>query len=531
MTEFEPDKHRKYDAEYYFQSNTLIPMQEAPRAEIANLAYNHFLAGIQAVVQMDPLDAIHIAATVKVPPEEVPDATPPPVTDGDATGFVPTSGFPTFDPSASAAFHSWRTGDFPTTSGFGTRPPSAVTVVTQKDVDRLSRKARWERLITERNAAVSAYRFRERLLARVAGYANSAAEDPMRIPSIGRAGIREATYKYLTTAPEAECTQASLIMAGGACALYLYMLGNQVLGVLDAKDGPFIYNRFLELSKLDALWAAFVMKECFLISVPVYYILAACLLAVVAILVGPILIAYHTFAIKGKPSAEKAFRKAVYGDILPAVKSQVILFASLMLNLSTSWRVICIAEQIYNKKVNASVKDFEFTLTTVANLMFTLVLLMMLGHQDEEEDNMIGILSSLAISLLSLLRAMVHQSLELNDLCDVFSDVNENRLSKFETALLMKKVMERLLDTSIQYNFVQHFYTGTHDKLEPDMAPLTHIAEDVSQIEEGMVDIPEDLAIEFGHDGRDLYKQGRYTGKAQQSIITAFGFESAKKEL
>lgn len=34
----------------------------------------------------------------------------------------------------------------------------------------------------------------------------------------------------------------------------------QLLGVLAATDGPFIYNRFLELSKLDCLWAAFVMK-------------------------------------------------------------------------------------------------------------------------------------------------------------------------------------------------------------------------------------------------------------------------------
>ena len=35
-----------------------------------------------------------------------------------------------------------------------------------------------------------------------------------------------------------------------------------------------------------------------------------------------------------------------------------------------------------------------------------------------------------------------------------------NTNHKPQTALLLKKVMERLLDTSIQYNFVQHFYTG-----------------------------------------------------------------------
>jgi hypothetical protein len=55
---------------------------------------------------------------------------------------------------------------------------------------------------------------------------------------------------------------------------------------------------------------------------------------------------------------------------------------------------------------------------------------------------------------------MVTQNIKLTEMCDVFTDLNENRLSKFETALVLKTVMERLLDTSIQYNFVQHFYTG-----------------------------------------------------------------------
>jgi hypothetical protein len=42
----------------------------------------------------------------------------------------------------------------------------------------------------------------------------------------------------------------------------------------------------------------------------------------------------------------------------------------------------------------------------------------------------------------------VQQSLE---------DLNENRLDKFEVALLMTKVMEDFLDSDIQYNFVEHF--------------------------------------------------------------------------
>ena len=36
-------------------------------------------------------------------------------------------------------------------------------------------------------------------------------------------------------------------------------------------------------------------------------------------------------------------------------------------------------------------------------------------------------------------------------------DLNENRLSKFEFALLITKIMEDFLSSDIQYNFVQHF--------------------------------------------------------------------------
>ena len=39
----------------------------------------------------------------------------------------------------------------------------------------------------------------------------------------------------------------------------------------------------------------------------------------------------------------------------------------------------------------------------------------------------------------------------LDDICDVLRDINENRLNKFELALSLVKLQERLLDDDIQY--------------------------------------------------------------------------------
>lgn len=149
---------------------------------------------------MEPLDEGHIAATLIVPEVQ---------TDCSAAGKDAEK--PPADTAAQnrSDFHSeshfWRTGDFPSAEGFGVRPASVEAVRTQGDVDRLARKARWERVITERNAAVSTYRFRERLAARLAGFGvRDQSRDPLRSPSICRPAIREATFNILTGPAEAE---------------------------------------------------------------------------------------------------------------------------------------------------------------------------------------------------------------------------------------------------------------------------------------------------------------------------------------
>ena len=157
----------------------------------------------EQVNQMEPLDEGHIAATLIVPEVQTDcsaagkDAEKPPADFGDSAAQNRLD--------FHSELHFWRTGDFPSAEGFGVRPASVEAVRTQEDVDRLARKARWERLITERNAAVSAYRFRERLAARLAGFGvRDQSRDPIRSPSICRPAIREATFNVLTGPAEAE---------------------------------------------------------------------------------------------------------------------------------------------------------------------------------------------------------------------------------------------------------------------------------------------------------------------------------------
>ena len=45
------------------------------------------------------------------------------------------------------------------------------------------------------------------------------------------------------------------------------------------------------------------------------------------------------------------------------------------------------------------------------------------------------------------------------DVADAMRDVNENRLSKFELALLITKIIDDVTLEEVQFNFVEHFYS------------------------------------------------------------------------
>ena len=82
------------------------------------------------------------------------------------------------------------------------------------------------------------------------------------------------------------------------------------------------------------------------------------------------------------------------------------------------------------------------------------------------------------MSTFSLLRMLTQHTVLLSNVCDGLKDINENKLSKFELALLITKISDVMLDDDIQYNFVEHLYTSHHTPLKPDTGHLDEDAGD-----------------------------------------------------
>jgi hypothetical protein len=78
------------------------------------------------------------------------------------------------------------------------------------------------------------------------------------------------------------------------------------------------------------------------------------------------------------------------------------------------------------------------------------------------EDTKIDLWVILAevFSLFMLFREMVAEDVENRMLFDAMKDVSQNRLSKFELALLLTKITEDVVKEPAVCNFVEHFYTN-----------------------------------------------------------------------
>mmetsp|Transcript_66619 Transcript_66619/g.108099 ORF Transcript_66619/g.108099 Transcript_66619/m.108099 type:complete len:499 (+) Transcript_66619:91-1587(+) len=457
-SEFVEEDHKKYEADTYFKVNSDEPMGDPQRGQAGQQAYWDFVKGLKSIQQLEPLDDTKTGAAVKAKAGE----------DGKLL----------------------------------------------KDANKQrGRKALWERIISDRAAAESTYRFQERIKFRAANFNNSgsSADDPMKKPGLLRPPIRTATMQYFMTPPEADFSLAAGGTQAGLFLLYAYTIFNQVRGIMTAEDAPLIYNQFVKMSSTDVLWLVFLTKEVFLLSVPLLYIVLYSTVAVLGVALSPFLAGYYFGMVKGKPKAEKAF-SALIGAIKAAIGAQALLLGSLFLNLSTAFRMALLADQLFRRKANASIKDFGLVMTTVSNIVFDLVLVMMMADDKSGKSDPSKQILSMCINLVNLMRVITGQHLVLHNLCDAFKDINEHRLTKFEFACLLVKIQEQLLEDDIQYNFVEHLYSGPQVPLAPQIEPLQHKVEDKTAIENLMPDLPEDLAKDFGHDGRGEFDPAIYTG-------------------
>ena len=125
-------------------------------------------------------------------------------------------------------------------------------------------------------------------------------------------------------------------------------------------------------------------------------------------------------------------------------------------------------------------QDFEHILTSVSNIIFSLVLIWFMAHEDESIE---AVLSGVCVTMATLLLKLIMHRIRLDNLSDALLDINENRVSKFELALLLTKFVDDITVEDVQYNFTEHFYTnplaaGYSDtqrraaELFPDIEPL-----------------------------------------------------------
>ena len=95
----------------------------------------------------------------------------------------------------------------------------------------------------------------------------------------------------------------------------------------------------------------------------------------------------------------------------------------------------------------------------------------------ERTHESMSLLMGACVSGVSLFIKLVMHRRSLNKLEHALKDVNENRLSKFELALLMTKLIDVCTVEVVQYNFTEHFYRHPKESDELMQAGLSSEAE------------------------------------------------------
>mmetsp|Transcript_22202 Transcript_22202/g.52558 ORF Transcript_22202/g.52558 Transcript_22202/m.52558 type:complete len:511 (+) Transcript_22202:48-1580(+) len=471
---FDPDKHKKYEAEYYYQAKTFDKMVDPERREISQKAYDDYVDSLRMIQQLEPLLPEHTGQKVPVP------------SDADAAEFKEKR-----KESVQRAQHERLLSD------------RRAAPLTFRFVQRLKKRVRKfnEEQISEAGRKIKDV---THLPSEVAAPAKSAVElalqgtlkAEMHEEGLGP-GLRDATMKFLTAPADPDYTLGGLATHIVMIIIMINALYQQIVGIYQTEQGPWLekWLGFVTLSQRQALLLIWMAKEAFIISVPLFYLLAWTLVSALGLLFSP-LVAYHYFAhVEHNKLAKRKFQRGVSRDLLPAVSNLIGQVATLILQLSTTWRILNKVQQLIRKKTNRSAKDWMQTLTTMSNMMYGLGLLILI-HDNQQDPTSMGL--SLLSSLGMLMHALVTQSMQVEEICDCLKDINEHRLSKFEFALFVHKLQETMLDDDIQYNFVEHFYTGADVPLTPDVGELSvETREDVGEF---VPEIPKALAEKFGAD-------------------------------
>ena len=286
----------------------------------------------------------------------------------------------------------------------------------------------------------------------------------------------------------------------------------------------------VQVSKRAALVLIFLYKECGFLSASITIILVLIALVLMFLLLSPVIYICYTL-MNGKTEAGLGTRITLVklvGIVYTLIYTYLYLIWVMVCNLSMTYRAFVMISAVVRLQVNKSLTDMDVKLTSVSGIIFLLVLIIVIDDKSSgsSPQTAAGLGSALAVQLFSLFLKMVQEKIGLGLVVRPLKDLNENRLSKFEMALLLIKIMEDFLPDDIHYNWVQHFnsqepvmpdfdhpqyqvnalgedHTGIFDEGHFDDLLWTCVSED-PEVRKMFYMQPLDkhLANRFGHDGQ-----------------------------
>ena len=415
-TLFDPNVHGKYQAKEYFQPNSMAPMLKAERSSSSARAYQHFTAGLAAIQQSEPISHLH--------------------------------------------------------SGTGFKGARAI-----KQAGWQGMKQAHERALQERGNQLSALRFRKRLLLRHEAW--NKGQYTLIVPGSVGAPIREGTKDLLLQAPEKDFDPLIALNLGISILSYAYVIYTHMRQIYnlhkscttDLESSGAATGLPGSVSPQALVIIAFLGKELFFLTAPLMMFILSLLAGVAIALAVPWFYTYHIYVRLATPDGGahvRAARRCLSDTILPAFKETARLCVHACVSFSTLWRMMVLANQLASSKCNASFQDFDHSITAQQYSLLTGA-----GICAGAEC----FRTSACVSGVSLFLKLVMHRRSLNKLEHALKDVNENRLSKFELALLMTKLIDVCTVEDVQYNFTEHFYRHPKESNELMQAGLASEAE------------------------------------------------------
>jgi len=205
------------------------------------------------------------------------------------------------------------------------------------------------------------------------------------------------------------------------------------------------------ITRRTFLLTVFLMKEANYVTAAVVLGFVCLALLPLSVFLGVLVWVYYVVAVRGS-AVKHAWFMGLLLMVFDIVYAQLHVVAVMCVNFSTVYRVYKLVSAVLVLQVNRSIKDMDRKMTSLANTVYGLVLLFVMGTNPD-----VALVASLTLTLVLLLKQMNEEKVMLQQIARPLKDFNENRLSTFEIALLWTKVLEDFLDDDVQYNWVQAF--------------------------------------------------------------------------